>query len=417
MKIQRDEARLQIERLTIALIATLLAAGCNDGSLPLNIEPPPGVPVTTIDIGELVIGVAGPGTFGRNPFAGRAASEFPPGSDHHVFAGLGLWLSARVDGDARSTITAGAVEYVAGTVGGEPADPRFRVYKVTDGDSPDAPDVVAWPADLGAPIDATGAPRVPASGQIVWTLYHDAEASAHTILHGDGLGAEVRQTLLGFGGSAPLRRSVVVRWHITNRSASAWDDLYVGFWADAELGGAFDDLCGSDSTLGLGYVYNAIDADSDYGAAIPAAGIALLGAATAQGELPFAPSFNVWRNGEDPETETQARNLLNARRLDGTAHPHRFLFPDDPTRTTPPPAEVDRTPGDKRMLMAAGPYSVAAGDSLVLEGLMLVSRADGVVPRLASVVQLRDDFATALESLADLGVIEPRVPRRLATRR
>ncbi len=401
----RHDGNCTGSRIAIGLLilGALLAACEGEITSPGATDP---TTLAVIDAGDLVVGVPVAGTFAYNPHRRDPAAEFPRGSGKHLFRGAGLWLSALVGGEVQSTITRYATEYTPGTIGGNTDDPRFRTYKVAADDSATAPDVLAWPADLGAPVDDLGQPAVPAGGQIAWSLYHDAVPGQHTILFGTGLGAELRRSVFGWSEPSALRRAVMVRWRLTNRSAEDWQELYLGFWADAELGGRTDDLCGSDSTLGLGYVYNQRDVDVVYSSQPPAAGISLLAARDSLGTVPLELTFNCWLNGEEPTTEQQARRLLMASQANGTPNPHAFLFPGAPDQPDQPAGSLDPEMGDKRMVIAAGPFEIPAGAWLELDGLLLASQAPGPIPRLASVAALRVDFQLAWEALVARGMIE-----------
>jgi len=393
--------------LLAVAIAAIACIHCADDATDQRLPTAPGddMPThtfATLDVGDWRIGASASGTFTLDPASGRAAAEFPAGAGTHVMSGAGLWLSAIVDGEVRSTIAHTATEYGAGRLGHAPDTEAGRLFKVTDGDRPNALDVAEWPVAAGAPVDGDHRPALPVGGQIIWGVYNDGDAAEHRTLFGRGLGAEVRRSILGFAGDQPLDRTAVVRFEIVNRSARVWHDLHVGLAVNAALGADDDDLCGSDARRRVGYVYNGADADADYAMLPPAAGITILSVHRNGGRLDAPLSFNVWMHDEDPITQTEARHLLSGRTRSGEPNPERFLFSGDPTAGRGP---VDPTPGDKRMLMAAGPFDVQPGDTLEVETLLLVSRSVGSVPRLASVAGLLADYDLAVLRLFDRGVI------------
>jgi len=60
---------------------------------------------------------------------------------------------------------------------------------------------------------------------------------------------------------------------IYNKGIKTLNQCYFSIWSDPDLGTAGDDLVGCDTTLGLGFVYNETNDDSQYGEAPPALGI------------------------------------------------------------------------------------------------------------------------------------------------
>jgi len=63
-----------------------------------------------------------------------------------------------------------------------------------------------------------------------------------------------------------------VKCVIINKSNNTYDSTFVALWDDPDLGYAGDDFVGCDTTLSLGYCYNASNTDNVYGSAPPAIG-------------------------------------------------------------------------------------------------------------------------------------------------
>ena len=85
-------------------------------------------------------------------------------------------------------------------------------------------------------------------------------------------------------------------------------------WADPDLGGFTDDLVGCDTTLSLGYCYNATNNDQLYGSTPPAVGYDFfLGPVTAAGDTLGLVSFNKYINGTDPASPDEVYNYMNGR--------------------------------------------------------------------------------------------------------
>ncbi len=383
-------------------VVAVLASSCDE---PPSLGTPgggsgnPGDPAE-LNANRLAIGLHSP-TFGYDPGSGRAAFEFPAQTSNHVLAGAGLWMAAQVNGELRASITGRATDYAYGHPDSAP-EVAFRAFKVNSTDAPDSPAVQGWPVELGAPVDTTGAPAVPADGQIAWTLYHDTDPSRHTLLSGDGLGALVRQSLEAVVGPPPLDRTAVVRFEVENIAEVDWSAAYFGFWVDAELGGAFDDVCGSDATQAMVYVYNRQDEDADYLLAPPAAGVAITSVSTGDTLLPATRTTNIWSNGLDPQSVAEVLNLLTAKTTAGEDNDGPFLYPGDPATGS---GQLDQAMGDKRMMVCIGPYNLAAGQTLTIEGVICAAFGTGVVPRTASVTELKADFRAAVDMLRGSGAI------------
>ena len=51
------------------------------------------------------------------------------------------------------------------------------------------------------------------------------------------------------------------RYRLINRNAQALETAYVGLYSDVDLGDGSDDWVGTDTLLGMGYIYNGDNAD------------------------------------------------------------------------------------------------------------------------------------------------------------
>ena len=214
------------------------------------------------------------GEIGHSP-SGVSAVEWPGGSGKTLMYQTGLWLAAKVGGDLRTAAADYNPEFQAGPApGGVPAtptDPTYRVYRISAGDNAGTnPDYAAWPAGLGAPVDGLGNPLILGS-QTLFAVYNDLNPSLHHF-GSLPLGAEVQETIYGFGGNGSLSNTMFVKLKIVNRSASTWDNAYAAIWADPDVGNYLDDFVGSDVSRDLGFAYNAEPVDDIYGATPPAVG-------------------------------------------------------------------------------------------------------------------------------------------------
>jgi hypothetical protein len=236
--------------------------------------------------------------------------EVPAGSGVQATHAANLWIGGMVDDEIRTAAsTYGPYELWAGPISEDERPPqdcstydRFwhidmsteDTYRMLEnGPSPEA---LEWPAHLGAPFtDRNGiAGYQPDDGDLpvvlgdhsVWWIMND-RGNEHRRTDSDALGVEVQATAFGFNVPGDLGNTTFYRYRIENRGSKSIDNMGVSMWADFDLGNAFDDRLGTDSSLALFYAYNADNDDNGYyGMAPPALGISILEAAHMNGSLP-----------------------------------------------------------------------------------------------------------------------------------
>src|SRR5262245_39545260 len=273
----------------------------------------------------------------------------------------------------------------------------WRLYRLPDTATP-------------APNDSVDVPGTDVLGdQMLWCVYNDLEPEDHKNDAGSTLplGVEVQQTTFAFNRQGALGLTLFMRYRLINKSGSAINEMFVSQWSDPDLGGAAgftDDLVGCDTLpdqtgkpRSLGYIYNATNNDGGYGSAPPALGYDFFqGPKVAGTPLPLS-SFNKYINGTDPQSSSQTYNYMRGLYPDGTlivdpfGVPTRFMVAGDPVEPTPD-GWLDSAPADRRLLLTAGPFTMAPGDTQdVVVGLVIGQGAD----RLSSVAALRfnDEFA------------------------
>jgi hypothetical protein len=282
-------------------------------------------------------------------------------------------------------------EYMAGAV---PKGAPWKTYRLPD------------PASPGDSLDVPG-PDV-SGDQMLWSVYNDADPERHTNQAGNSapLGLEIRQTTFSFNRQGALGNTIFLKFEIIHPALSAPTDvvyrttlqnMYVSLWADPDLGGSSDDLVGCDTTLSLGYCYNATNSDQIYGAAPPAVGYDFfLGPRTPLGDTLGLTSFNKYINGTDPASSDATYNYMQGLQGDGaelinptTGLPTRYFNSGDPVVGT---GWLDNNAADKRMMLSSGPFEMAPGDTQVVVGAIVMGQGND---RLSSVAGLRffDTFA------------------------
>ncbi len=116
-------------------------------------------------------------------------------------------------------------------------------------------------------------PGVSGAAQTVWFVANDNNSTNTTNLHGAlPLGIECQYTNWAYAQEGALGNMLFKRYLLINKSAITFDSMYVCQWADPDLGFANDDFVGCDTSLSLGFVYNASNSDQTYGSLPPPAG-------------------------------------------------------------------------------------------------------------------------------------------------
>ena len=148
-----------------------------------------------------------------------------------------------------------------------------------------------WPVDLGAPFnddnqngiyepDLGETPGILNADQVAWLVINDFSSfETHDFSGSPPLNLELQITTWAFKQGEQFANSVYRRLRFTNRSSFTINDMYAAQWSDPDLGHYTDDLVGCDSLLALGFAYNGYSSDLGYqnaGLAPPAAGYTLL---------------------------------------------------------------------------------------------------------------------------------------------
>jgi hypothetical protein len=304
----------------------------------------------------------------------------------------------------------------------DPSLPKYRIYKILKGwetlppgeerDKYEA-DYNNWPVEDGAPwidIDGDGIytpgtdePRF-IGDETAWYVANDMDPSRSTFTYGTmPMGIEFQTTIFAFKDQL-YEDMVFKKYLMINKGGNTLDSMYVGYWADVDLGDASDDYSGCDTLLDIGYTYNADNMDgngsgSTYGADPPAIGYDLLQGPVVPGSLSDSARIkNKWIKGyrnlrmtsfvmyigshpvyRDPQQGVpagaiQMNNYLKGISWAGT----KFIDPNNNqvTRTILAGDPVTGTgwyegagwpggpaPSDRRQLMSSGPFTFAPGDT------------------------------------------------------
>lgn len=394
---------------------------------------------------------------------GNSGFVFPKGSNKTAVFQSGFLWGGRVDGQFR----VGGSTYRQGTVPGRilpdgqpanPQDPDVRIYRVrrdykdgdlsaelADGDGPSIEAIRAqyekdwneWPASQGAPFEdvngngtyepSVDIPGVPGADQTVWFVCNDLDPAQTDYMYGSlPMGIEEQVTVWGYKSTGALGNMIFRKFIIINKNPDQkpFTEMYVSMWSDIDDGDAGDDFAGCDTTLSLGYCYNANAVDAVYNPLPPPAvgfdffqGPIVPGEATDKAiykgkfvegkkNLPMT-AFYFFINGDpvysDPdlglyETGTlQWYNLFRGRISTSgdpfidptTGQPTKFTLSGDPVAGTGWIDGMLHPPGDRRIGSVSGPFEMAYGDT---QEVVVAEIAAGAIPgvdRLGAVQLLK----------------------------
>ncbi len=398
---------------------------------------------------------------------GYPTYEVPRGSGSNAIFASGLWVGGMTGGELRmAAATYSDWEFWPGPLDDQanpPADCAAydRIYLVDradlerlDATGEATDDIRDWPLQLGAPVtDGDGDPdnydlaagdRPEILGdQMAWWVMNDA-GNLHFTTETSPIGLEIQVSAFAFARDDAPGNSTFYRYRLRYKGAQPWEAAHFGFWSDPDLGNAGDDYVGSDSLLGMGFVYNGDEFDGGpygYGEAPPALGYDILrgpiadtdgidndydGQVDETDEAQSMTSFVLYNGNSslpgNPSEAEQYYHYLRARWRDGepitigrngrgySTTPTHFMFSGNPpefwTEDQPTPGGVPHVPSDRRFIMATGPFDMQTGDTVDIWLAIVWSRGSD---RLDSVRRLKED-AAFVQTFFDDGMTAPAPP-------
>jgi len=392
-----------------------------------------------IDINNISMVVKNTGSFAYDTQNGAAGLEFPKGTGKTAVFAAGLWMGALVGGKIRASVAEYSDDYNPGVILPDgtpdlPSKAEYKVYKLnrvylTSTGATDVATRDAVLADYNAGAVPHGAPVVNVlpdgtlsilGDQMLWSVFNDAgKNSSHNHVSSLlPLGIEVQLTTFAFSRQGPLGNTVFSSYKIINKSTNTLSSAYVSQWSDPDLGGFTDDLVGCDTTLSVGFVYNATNNDEQYGSTPPCVGYDFLQGPKVGGTPLGLASFNKYVNGGGPVDSTQTYNYMQGLNGDGTpltfnGQPTKFNVSGDPVANT---GFLDSSPSDRRLMLSSGPFNMAPGDTQqVVVGIVVAQGTS----RLASVALMKC-FDEAVQAAYNAGfnlASPPNNPAAIATPR
>ena len=256
-------------------------------------------------------------------------------------------------------------------------------------------------------------PGIPGADQTIWLVANDLPdendpnypGQAVSVSEGGWgsppIGFEMQMSMWGYDYpfSNPLssmffKRARMIYTGLPGGPATAkLDTVYFTQWSDPDLGTYTDDYVGCDTTLSLGYVYNGNTFDEtffdNYGSPVPAGGYDFLegpkvdkdgdGVLDTLGMTSFV-YFAAGSSVSDPSTRVYAGTLQWFNLMEGflprppyptqepfvdplTGLAEIFVLAGDPPSGTGWIDGIILPPGDRRLVMNTGPFTMALGDT------------------------------------------------------
>jgi hypothetical protein len=384
---------------------------------------------------------------------------FPKGSRKTAMYSSGLLWGAKIAGDPQ--VRVGGSGHRSGLQpgrvlpNGTPEDPNLdhvRIYRVRpDYRTADLSAEIAdertsaaeiraqyeadwntWPAASGAPytdVDSNGTydptvdiPGVVGADQTVWFVCNDLNSTNTTDLYGTApLGVECQITNWAYAQEGALGNMIFKSFLVINKSNRTLDSMYVAMWSDPDLGFSDDDFAGCDTSLSLGFIYNAQNVDQTYGSLPPpAAGFDFF-----QGPRVPAPGETATFRGKfvdgyrnlrmtsffyfiksdltladpvqgDPAGASQMYNFMRGRIgltgqpfQDPQGNPTSFVLTGDPVSGSGWLDGQQYPMGDRRMGLSSGPFTMAPGDTQEIVVAEICAGAIPGVDRLTAINLLK----------------------------
>ncbi len=445
--------------LVIVAVGLARDGGKNSGGQN-GLQKTAGSPVYTyLNINNISTVLRNDGTADIDPAQQNSGLVFPKGSRKTAMYSSGLLWGARIAGDPqvrvggsghRSGLQPGRV--ISTGVAEDPNLEHVRIYRVRPNyktadlsaeiaDEGLSAEVIraqyeadwnSWPALYGAPytdVDSNGTydpatdiPGVEGADQTVWFVCNDLNPTNTADLYGTApLGIECQVTNWAYAQEGALGNMFFKSFLLINKSTQTLDSMYVAMWSDPDLGFSDDDFSGCDTSLSLGFIYNAQNVDQTYGSLPPpAAGFDFFQGprvpapgATARfrgrmldgyRNLPMTAFFYFIKSDltladpvqGDPAGATQMYNFMRGRIgltgqffQDPQGNQTTFVLTGDPVTGSGWLDGQQYPMGDRRMGLSAGAFTMAPGDTQEVVVAEICAGAIPGVDRLTAVNLLK----------------------------
>lgn len=272
------------------------------------------------------------------------------------------------------------------------------------------------------PDTTSDSPGVAQADQVIWYICNDL--TGNSPWGTPTLGLEMQITIWGFKTTDALanvlfrRCRMVYKGISTTQATDSLKNMYLGIWSEVTLGQGFDNLAGSDSLLGLGYVYNSKLQDGEYvkfNAVPPAFGYDIVQGPLVKGTSNDSAIVNFtfrkgWKN--IPVSSITYTGQLNQPLIYGssgisqltnalqglptrsnifrndpiTQKPTKFWATGDPVSKQGWIDGIFESAGSREVFISSGPFAMALGDTQEIVTAMIGAHSQD---RLASVSILK----------------------------
>lgn len=343
-----------------------------------------------------------------------AGFEWPKGQNHFPRFSSGLWIGAAIGIDTLATVANyWTYQYVPGYTDNNGVlhgsnDPLYRMYNLTyginDSDRQYWPNSLLGNSDQGAPVyfDTVANTWKPLDigDQTMFYSYSDNYAYLH-VNYSQPLKADIKQLNFSFTAQGVMSNTLYSQYTIINRSVNIWNNTYITFWTDDDVGNSQDDRTGCDTAKQIGFTYNGQNSDTAYGSTPPAVSFNLI-----KGPIEFTGNnydtafickgkirqikvgykelglsvFNTYANGIDPLNVMGYYHYMEGLDINGnpiidplTGAKTKFVFSGDPETNT---GWVQNNIADMRFLISVGPLKMNPGDTQVIVVAQVVARGN-----------------------------------------
>jgi len=315
-----------------------------------------------------------------------------------------------------------------------------------------------WPWQKGAPfydanhdgIKGPGEdPGLAGADQVIWYVANDLVSLQPWLCPPTGI--EMQGTIWGYNSSDAIGNTIFKRCRLVYKGTASTpanaviDSMCFGQWSDPDIGDLYDDFAGCDTTLNLGFAYNGTAVDAEYarfGLAPPAFGYTVLQGPLFPGGSLFDTAMFDFR--KIPGKKNRHMTGFTAQAIGGSIEYEPYLnytgaiqwyqgfrgLPFSPPGPPDPPPLTDFTtsketffwlsgnpvaqtgwidgiidlPGERRILLGSGPFTMALGDTqeiIVADvGGLGTTNINSITVLKSSIIAARDFFASLANPVA-----------------
>jgi len=294
-------------------------------------------------------------------------------TDISVIFLTGLWIGMNQDGIPYGDITWSG-NFPESNFTGEWNNKRNGIFYIEGNKSYDTSQ---WPVELGAPVNNDGTPKVYGDAMCWSALTSDTAYSSIPIYSSPVKNVIVSQALYAYKRD-DLNSVFFVRYEIKNNSSKDWNNVYVGFYSDTDLGLIGNNRTGYDSTRGLTYTYEDSLNNSEYSRVT---GFAFLETPSNIGTTSHRimrkndyinPDFGEYDFTSAQQILYALQGLSNSGKLminPTTGQITSYAFTGDPVTKT---GWLD-TKVDVRSMISSGPFSIPAHETKKLSVVWIVN--------------------------------------------